>query len=359
MPEPEAVAEADVWLDVRPILDQELSRLPDKYRVALVLCDLQGHSRKEAARQLGLPEGTVASRLGRARTMLAKRLARRGWAVSGGTLAALLAEKAAPAAVPTSVMLGTINAATLLAAGQAAVAGSISAPVAALTDGMLKAMFLMKLRTATAALAIIGLVVFGGLVAYPRVAGQQVGIEKLRLDDKKGAATRDVVAAVQPEKQPPKDKKGRADTPKKDGVKADKAAPPKEVASGPFRVSVELDREQVKPERARIRVSQPFKVSVSVVNSSQSRQSFRVANGSWEMHWTCSNERIHWVPRAVFRNFIETVTLEPGNAYQQTGSMILVPGKPQKEVAFKLGFTPEGSKETYWSKEVILQIEAD
>ena len=112
-------------------------------------------------------------------------------------------------------------------------------------------------------------------------------------------------------------------------------------------------------ELEEIRVNQRFKVSVSVVNSSQSRQSFRVTNGSWEMHWTCSNERVHWFPQPVTRNFIETVTLEPGKAYQQTGSMILVPGKPQKEVTFKLGFTPEGSKETYWSKEVTLQVEAD
>jgi RNA polymerase sigma factor (sigma-70 family) len=71
MPEPEAVVEPDVWSDMRPLLDQELDQLPDKYREAIVLCDLQGKTRKEAARQLGVPEGTLSGRLTTARRMLA------------------------------------------------------------------------------------------------------------------------------------------------------------------------------------------------------------------------------------------------------------------------------------------------
>ena len=62
MPEP-ASAQNDLWRDLRPVLDQELSRLPDKYRCAIVLCDLEGKTRKAAAQQLGCPEGTVAGRL--------------------------------------------------------------------------------------------------------------------------------------------------------------------------------------------------------------------------------------------------------------------------------------------------------
>src|SRR5260370_23246369 len=61
MPEPEAAPQAP-WDDLRPLLDRELGRLPEKYRAVLVLCDLQGKSRSEAARQLGCPEGTVAGR---------------------------------------------------------------------------------------------------------------------------------------------------------------------------------------------------------------------------------------------------------------------------------------------------------
>jgi RNA polymerase sigma factor (sigma-70 family) len=149
MPEP-AAAERDLWHDLQPLLDQELSRLPDKYRVVILLCDLEGKTRKESARQLGVPEGTVAGQLARARTMLAKRLTRRGLAVSGGALAALLAQNAASAAVPTSLLSSTIQVVTLCGPGKVAVAGLVPVAVAALTEGILKAMLLSKLKIAMA-----------------------------------------------------------------------------------------------------------------------------------------------------------------------------------------------------------------
>src|SRR5947209_1042933 len=102
-----AVAEQDLWNDLQSLLDQELSRLPDKYRVAIVLCDLEGKTRKEAARQLGVPDGTLAARLARGRVMLAKRLARHGLTVSGGSLAVVLAQNTASASAPMSVVFST------------------------------------------------------------------------------------------------------------------------------------------------------------------------------------------------------------------------------------------------------------
>src|SRR5262249_47137566 len=156
MPEP-AVAGQDLWPDLLPLLDKELSRLPDKYRVAVVLCDLEGKTRKEAARQLGLPEGTVASRLMRARAMLAKLLVRHGVPVSGGALALVLSQKASAAWVPTSVGSSTIKAATLLAAGPAAATGVIPAQVAALTEGVLKTMLLTKLKTIMVLVGALGM----------------------------------------------------------------------------------------------------------------------------------------------------------------------------------------------------------
>jgi hypothetical protein len=150
MPEPGAARRGPPD-DLLPLLDQELSRLPDHYRAVIVLCDLEGRTRKEAARELGLAEGTVASRLARARALLARRLVKHGPVLTGGSLAALLSERA-PACVPAPVMSSMLRAASLVAAGRA---GLISAKVAALTEGVVKAMLLSKLRTAALALVVV------------------------------------------------------------------------------------------------------------------------------------------------------------------------------------------------------------
>jgi RNA polymerase sigma factor (sigma-70 family) len=157
MPEPEAGGGADVWSDLRPLLDQELSRLPDKYRVPVVLCDLEERTLRDVARQLGIPAGTLSGRLTTARRLLASRLARHGLALSGTALTAALYQGTASAGVPAPLVASTAQAATAVAAGQTA-EGVVSAKVAALAAGVLKAMLVKTLKIAAAVLLAAGIV---------------------------------------------------------------------------------------------------------------------------------------------------------------------------------------------------------
>jgi len=178
LPEP-TTAEQYVWNDLLPVLDEELSRLPEKYRILIVLCDLEGMTRKEVARQLNLPEGTAASRLAAARAILAKRLARRGIVVASVLLGAVLCQKSAWASGSTTVITSTIKAAMLVAAGQAA-AAAISPTVGALKIGVTKAMFITKIMTGLVVVLVVGLPLAGigagvGLFTNPVAVAQEPG----------------------------------------------------------------------------------------------------------------------------------------------------------------------------------------
>jgi RNA polymerase sigma factor (sigma-70 family) len=161
MPEPEATQQ-DQWHDLQPLLDQELNGLRENYRLPILLCDLEGKTIKDAAQQLGWPQGSLAGRLVRGRKLLAKRLASRGVVLSAGSLAAVVSQNVASAAVPTSLVNSTVKAASIVAAGQMAVAGVVPVKVAALMEGVMKAMLITKLKTATVALLVVAAVATGG-----------------------------------------------------------------------------------------------------------------------------------------------------------------------------------------------------
>jgi RNA polymerase sigma factor (sigma-70 family) len=171
--------------ELQRVLDQELGALPDKYRLPVVLCDLEGRSRREVAAQLKIPEGTLSSRLTTAHQMLAKRLARHGLAVSGASLASLLAQNAASASVPTAVVTSTIKTATLVAASKGAVAGVVSTKVAGVTEGVMKAMLLTKLKIVMISLLVLGMIALGGgLLTYVQTAAAQLGRVANPVDEK-------------------------------------------------------------------------------------------------------------------------------------------------------------------------------
>jgi RNA polymerase sigma factor (sigma-70 family) len=157
--------------DVRPVLDEEIAALPEKLRAALVLCELRGLDREAAALALGVPEGTLSSRLARGKEALRRRLVRRGVTLSAAGVGLALAG-AAQAEVPPG-----------LAEATAAVAvGGAGSAVVSLANAEVSAMYwtkVLKIGLATAALAVAGV---GSAVVYQQAV---VAEDKKAAGDKK------------------------------------------------------------------------------------------------------------------------------------------------------------------------------
>ena len=159
-PEPALIPPA-TWQEIAPLIDHELNSLPEKYRLPVVLCDLEGRSHKEVAHELGCPEGTLSGRLMRARNLLAKRLSRQGVALSVGAMTVLITQNAASAAVPAAVIAPVIQAAPLFAIQQTATLSAIAPQVAEIANGVVKSMFYSTVKQTTLGLALAASVSIG------------------------------------------------------------------------------------------------------------------------------------------------------------------------------------------------------
>ncbi len=156
-PELPAVEKADARVDpeLGELLDQELSRLPSKYRSPLVLCYLEGRTHEEAARELKWPVGTVKGRLSRARDLLRSRLIRRGMGPAAGALASLLASEA-KAAIERPLLERTVRSSLKVAGGQS-VGQVVSSSITSLAEGMLTTMILDQFKWTTLGILVAGL----------------------------------------------------------------------------------------------------------------------------------------------------------------------------------------------------------
>ncbi len=154
------------WDDVRVVLDEEVQRLTPCFREAFVLCVLEGKAGQEAAAELGCKEGTVKSRVSRARQELRRQLARRGIHLAPLLAALSVAESAGRASVPAALAHAAVRSGLLVAAGEAA-AGVIPPQVAALAAVVTRAMFVTKTKLAALLLLAAGLLSAACVLALP------------------------------------------------------------------------------------------------------------------------------------------------------------------------------------------------
>jgi RNA polymerase sigma factor (sigma-70 family) len=155
-----AATATETTTDWQHLLHEEVFRLPEKYRLPIVICYLSGKTNEEAAAALGWPVGTVKGRLSRARELLRVRLARRGVCLAGAALTGTLSAARLDAALPPSLMQSTVTGAvTGMTAG-------ISPHALTLSKGVMQSMFWNKCATAGMALAALALLPAGTMLSY-------------------------------------------------------------------------------------------------------------------------------------------------------------------------------------------------
>jgi RNA polymerase sigma factor (sigma-70 family) len=154
----QAKCHADEAFELRMVIGEELARLPEALRSPVVLCYLEGLTHDEAARQLNWPVGTVRSRMARARGLLRRRLAKRGFLAEEGMMATALLGHV----VPIDLINRTVKSSPAFATKKAAATGLATTSATLLAKGALSAMTLSKLKTLGLAIIALGLT-FGGI----------------------------------------------------------------------------------------------------------------------------------------------------------------------------------------------------
>jgi RNA polymerase sigma factor (sigma-70 family) len=175
----ELVVDESAEEDLQPLLQEELQRLPAKYRSPMVLCYLEGQTNEEAARQLHWPVGTLKVRLLRGREMLRSRLVRRGLALSAAALATALSAEAAPV-LPPALVETTLRAAFLFSGGTRTGNGDLSARALLLTDDTLNRFWWTRLKIMAGLLLLVGLL--GGGVGWYLFYPVRTDLDKLQGD---------------------------------------------------------------------------------------------------------------------------------------------------------------------------------
>lgn len=155
------------WGEVRGLLDEELQRLPEKQRLPLVLCYLEGLTQDEASRQLGWPRGTLKRRLEAGRERLRVRLTRRGVTLGAGLFAVALAESGSRATTPVTLRSATVRAAFQFSSHETAAVSAT--PAALLARDALQSMLTTKLKLGAILILVLSCAVTAAGLAIPQV----------------------------------------------------------------------------------------------------------------------------------------------------------------------------------------------
>jgi RNA polymerase sigma factor (sigma-70 family) len=182
------------WRELGAVLDEELRRLPERYRAPLVLCVLEGKTQEEAARELGCCKSTLRRRLEQGRERLRRRLLRRGVALSVGLLAAAISQRPA-AAVPAALVEATVRAGLLSWAGPE-MAKAVSAEVAGLVEGVSMAPAVTRLTTLAAVVLVVVLL------------GTGAGWLARHVEAARPAPPKPAFEAAEPPRDPPAEPRG-------------------------------------------------------------------------------------------------------------------------------------------------------